>query len=231
MQQTQAASDARAAAQAGLQAGKELAAAGQEAMRKAGGQAAELWRASLDPLSNLNAEFGRWFEQMWRQGLSARLLSAPPIGQSMLAALSGSPNADLYETENAAELVMELPGLTAKDVHLAVKGDALTVSGERTEETTPRGRRLSGARTAIRPFRTDLRHAERGRSRPHRGPLRQGRADGDHAAQRRARGGGPAHPDQGLVHARSTKLSITFFSPALSKATVSLLPSTALTRP
>ena len=73
---------------------------------------------------------------MWRQGLSARLLSAPPIGQSMLAALSGSPNADLYETENAAELVMELPGLTAKDVHLAVKGDALTVSGERTEETT-----------------------------------------------------------------------------------------------
>jgi hypothetical protein len=32
-------------------------------------------------------------------------------------------------------------------------------------------------------------------------------------------------------HARSTKLSMTFFSPALSKETVSLLPSTAVTFP
>lgn len=34
-----------------------------------------------------------------------------------------------------------------------------------------------------------------------------------------------------LHHARVTKVSITFFSPALSKSTVSLLPSTKVTRP
>ena len=37
---------------------------------------------------------------------------------------------------------------------------------------------------------------------------------------------------QGLLpHPRSTKVSMTFFSPALSKATVSLLPSTMATVP
>ena len=131
-----AAGDARAAAKAGVQAGKDLASAGQDAMRKASGQAADLWRASLDPLSNLQAEFGRWFDQTWRQGVTSRLLSAPPFGQSMLATLSGSPHADLFETETQAELVVEIPGLSAKDVHLALKGDILTVSGDRSEEIT-----------------------------------------------------------------------------------------------
>lgn len=35
----------------------------------------------------------------------------------------------------------------------------------------------------------------------------------------------------GFAHAFSTKLSMTFFSPALSKLTVSLLPSMARTKP
>lgn len=135
-QTERATEDARSAAKSSLQAGKELASSGQDAMRKAGGQAVELWRASLDPLSNLQAEFSRWMEQTWRQGLPSRLLLTPPIGQSMLATLSGSPHADLYETETQAQLVIELPGLSAKDVHLALKGDLLTVSGDRSEETT-----------------------------------------------------------------------------------------------
>jgi hypothetical protein len=44
--------------------------------------------------------------------------------------------------------------------------------------------------------------------------------------------GGPQSRAMTMVcHARSTKVSITFFSPALSKSTLSLLPSTAKTRP
>jgi HSP20 family protein len=128
-----AADETRDTANAGLRAGKEIASAGEDAARKAGGQAMDLWRASLDPLTNMQGEVTRWFEQAWRQSLGARLSVAPQIGQSVLAAMSGGPTADLYETADQAELVIELPGLSPKDVHLAVKGDILSVSGERIE--------------------------------------------------------------------------------------------------
>ncbi len=128
-----AADETRNTAKAGLRAGKDIASAGEDAARKAGGQAMDLWRSSLDPLTNMQGEVTRWFEQAWRQSLGARLSVAPQIGQSVLAAMSGGPTADLYETEDQAELVIELPGLSPKDVHLALKGDILSVSGERTE--------------------------------------------------------------------------------------------------
>jgi hypothetical protein len=41
----------------------------------------------------------------------------------------------------------------------------------------------------------------------------------------------PAPGEDPCAHPFSTKLSMTFFSPAFSKATVSLLPSTAVTAP
>jgi HSP20 family protein len=47
--------------------------------------------------------------------------------------MSGAPSADLYETQNGLELVMELPGVSPHDVHLSLKGEVLSVSGERIE--------------------------------------------------------------------------------------------------
>jgi HSP20 family protein len=132
----QAAEHARAAAQTGLKTGQDLAAAGQEAMRKASGQAVDLWRSSLDPLANMQNELGRWFEQAWRQGLSGRLQTAPLFGEAVFAALSGAPTADLYETPEGLELMVELPGMTAEDVQLSLKGDILIVAGERESATT-----------------------------------------------------------------------------------------------
>jgi HSP20 family protein len=110
-------------------------------MRKVSGQAVELWRASLDPLANMQGEFSRWLEQAWRQGLSARVPGAPLFGESLFAALAGAPIADLYETQAGLELVVELPGLSAQQVQLSLTGDILTVSGERTET----GERNEGA--------------------------------------------------------------------------------------
>jgi HSP20 family protein len=114
----------------------DAARTGRDALRKASGQAADLWRASLDPLTNMQTEFSRWMEQAWRQGM--RLQTGPLLGESFMAALSGAPVSDIYETADALTLVVELPGLTAQDVHLSQSGDALIIAGERTE-TANRG--------------------------------------------------------------------------------------------
>lgn len=129
----QAATQARDAARTGLKAGQELAAASQEAMRRASGQAVDLWRSSLDPLATMQNELGRWVEQTWRHGLAGRLPSSPLFGESLFVALSGAPMADLYEAPEGLELMVELPGLDAEDVQLSIKGDILTISGERSE--------------------------------------------------------------------------------------------------
>jgi len=76
---------------------------------------------------------GRWFEQTWRQGLTGRLQGSPIFGEGLFAALAGAPMADLYETPEGLELMVELPGLAPQDVQLSLKGDVLTVSGERSE--------------------------------------------------------------------------------------------------
>jgi HSP20 family molecular chaperone IbpA len=140
-----AASDAADQTRGTMKAGQDMASAGEDAARKAGGQAVELWRASLDPLANMHGEFTRWFEQAWRQALGGRLSGGPQIGQSVLAAISGAPTADLFETETSAELAIELPGLSPKDVQLALKGELLTVSGERSES----GVRQEGSYRAV----------------------------------------------------------------------------------
>ena len=134
----QAADAAKQAADTNLQAGRHLAHAGQEAMRKASDNAVEMWRASLDPLAQMQTELGRWFEQAWRQGLTGRLQSGPLLGEALLSTISGAPAADLHESPQGLELVVELPGLTAKDLDLSLKGDILTLSGQRSE-TEERG--------------------------------------------------------------------------------------------
>ena len=124
---------AKTAADTNLQAGRHLANAGQEAMRKASDNAVEMWRASFDPLTHMQTELGRWFEQAWRQGLTNRLQSGPLLGEAVLSTISGAPAADLHESSQGLELVVELPGLAAKDLDLSLKGDILTLSGKRSE--------------------------------------------------------------------------------------------------
>jgi HSP20 family protein len=113
---------AASAAQTSLKAGQDVA-------RRASEQAADFWRSSLQPMTEMQTELGRWFEQMWKTSSPARLTGASPF--SMLATLTGHPAADLRETDQGFELNVELPGLSAEEVDLSLRGDTLVLSGEK----------------------------------------------------------------------------------------------------
>jgi HSP20 family protein len=121
------------AAQTSLKAGQDLARTGRDAARRATEQASDFWRASLTPMTQMQSEFGRWVEQMWRQASPARLHGASPFAGMLLAPFTGQPLADLRETDTALELCVELPGLKAEDIELAIQGDTLLVSGEKAD--------------------------------------------------------------------------------------------------
>lgn len=53
---------------------------------------------------------------------------------SEVAAESGIGAVDLYETDAALTLTVELPGMDQKDVNVSVTPDSVTVSGERKQE-------------------------------------------------------------------------------------------------
>jgi len=120
---------AASAAQTSLKAGQDMARQSQEMARRAGEQAADFWRSSLQPMTEMQTELGRWFEQMWKTSSPARLAGASPF--SMLATLTGHPAADLRETDQGFELNVELPGLSADEVDLSLRGDTLVLSGEK----------------------------------------------------------------------------------------------------
>jgi HSP20 family protein len=128
------------AAQTSLKAGQDMARHSQEMARRASDQAADFWRSSMTPMAQMQGEFSRWFEQMWRQASPARLHGAPLFANpafpgAMLASFSGNPAADLHETAQGLELCVELPGLKADEIDLSLRGDTLVLSGEKADET------------------------------------------------------------------------------------------------
>ncbi|MCO6453992.1 MAG: Hsp20/alpha crystallin family protein [Pirellulaceae bacterium] len=50
-----------------------------------------------------------------------------------------TPLADMKETDEAFELTLDLPGMTAEDIHVEVKEGDLWVTGERKEEQEEKG--------------------------------------------------------------------------------------------
>jgi HSP20 family protein len=50
------------------------------------------------------------------------------------------PALDLSETDNALEVRMDVPGITAKDIDIQINGNLLTVTGERAEEKEEKGK-------------------------------------------------------------------------------------------
>jgi HSP20 family protein len=122
------------AAQSSLKAGQEMARQSQDMAKRATTQAADFWRSSLTPMSQLTGELNRWFEQMWRAG--AAPMSGPFHGGlplAMFAPFTGHPLADMRETEQGFELNVDLPGMKAKDIELSIRGDMLIVSGEKAD--------------------------------------------------------------------------------------------------
>lgn len=118
------------AAQTSLKASQEMARHSQDIAKRATSQAADFWRSSMTPMSQLTGELNRWFDQMWRGagGLNAGM----PL--AMLSSLTAHPLADLRETDRGYELAIDLPGMKAQDIELTIRGDMLYVSGEKAEE-------------------------------------------------------------------------------------------------
>lgn len=99
-------------------------------------------RGLFDPLLNAHFEMNRWFDDLWRQvtGMGApSLRTARPFAAYGPSAAFGMPACDLTETEKAYRLSVELPGLARDDIDLQLRGDALTISGQKAEEKDDAG--------------------------------------------------------------------------------------------
>lgn len=51
-----------------------------------------------------------------------------------------APTMDVSETDNAVEVRMDVPGVDPKDVDIQIRGNVLSVTGQRKEETTEKGK-------------------------------------------------------------------------------------------
>jgi HSP20 family protein len=105
----------------------------QDMAKRATSQAADFWRSSLTPMSQLTGEFNRWFEQMWHGAGPASMQGGLPL--AMLAPFTGHPLADMRETAQGFELCVDLPGMKPRDIELQIRGEMLIVSGEKAEQT------------------------------------------------------------------------------------------------
>lgn len=106
--------------------GGEVAEVGREAMFAA----ARFWQQALEPFQAFQASMLRWSDRLWHDALGG----ARPAQFSRLltpALLLGLPSTDLKETDEAYVLSLELPGLTERDVDIAVDGGQIVVRGHK----------------------------------------------------------------------------------------------------
>ena len=102
------------------------------------GQAAERWDPFGD-LSDIQTEMNRLFDGVFGP---SRPASAPDR--------VWAPAVDMYETKDELVVTVELPGMSDKDIKLAINGDVLSLRGERVQsqevkrESAYRGERWYG---------------------------------------------------------------------------------------
>jgi HSP20 family protein len=84
------------------------------------GQAVERWDPFGD-VSDIETEMNRLFQGLF----SPRPASGPDR--------VWAPAVDMYETKDELVVAAELPGMSDKDIKLAINGDVLTLRGERVQ--------------------------------------------------------------------------------------------------
>jgi HSP20 family protein len=87
---------------------------------------------------------------------SACVSGARPVVQPESLAGECSPQIDVYETDDALEVVTDLPGVSPTSVHIVAKGDGLLIAGEKRVRVAPEAIRRfisSSAATALRARR------------------------------------------------------------------------------
>ena len=134
----QAITASRTLARDGAEVTRGLAQSGRLATR----EAADLWRASMEPFTAIQMDMNRWFEDLWRHATGMTAFPAVRTPRPFVAgaaSLFGLPTTDVKETDAAYLLAVELPGLAHEDVELAVQGDFLTLCGNKAEAKDDKG--------------------------------------------------------------------------------------------
>ncbi|MGF1464135.1 MAG: Hsp20/alpha crystallin family protein [Maricaulaceae bacterium] len=84
--------------------------------------------------TELNRAVQTW-AQAWRGfGAWPALTPGQPFAFAGLGPWLGLPAADVTETDDAVNITLELPGLDKDDVSVAMQGDAVIITGEKTED-------------------------------------------------------------------------------------------------
>jgi HSP20 family protein len=98
-------------------------------------------RFPLTPLSAQAGEFAKEIEQ-------AFLELGRPVG---LESLAGEciPPVDVYERDDAVDIVLDLPGVNASTIRVVIKGDAVLIVGAKTDR---RARRAASFHLVERDF-------------------------------------------------------------------------------
>lgn len=84
----------------------------------------------VDELLSVRDDFDRLFNRLVRRSANSG------EEESMESFGEFRPAIEMQENENSYEVRAELPGLSEDDVHLSVKGNVLTIKGEKKTERT-----------------------------------------------------------------------------------------------
>ncbi len=105
---------------------------------------ASVWR-SLDRWANLRDEINGLFEgPYW-----------PTTGTQAQLFTGWTPALDLYQTSDDVVAVVELPGMRKEDIEIALHDGALTIAGERKDET-PQGDKATRTERFVGKFRRSV---------------------------------------------------------------------------
>ena len=114
--------------------------------------------------------------------------SAAPSAPSRWPA-SAAPPLDVYETDDALEITVDLPGVDPGAVRVIGKGDSVLIAGEKAARRARPRIELSSGRARLRPLRarrpprTRLRHGEGARDARQRRAAHLGPEDRERAAR------------------------------------------------
>lgn len=138
------AEEAEGAARSGLDAAKDAARRYTDVTKRLADdsrrttfEVANMWREGLAPVLAAQMDMQRSFEQLWRMATGLELMpsmrTAQPFSAFSAAPLLGLPATDVKETEQQYQLCAELPGLSADDVELEIRGDLLVLRGHKMQ--------------------------------------------------------------------------------------------------
>src|SRR5688572_16075229 len=88
------------------------------------------WRSRQSPVSSLQSEINRMFEDFFNQPIALSLLQGGQSNRNQAVI----PAVDVEEDESNVNVTVELPGIDVNDVEISVQGDMLELRGQKREE-------------------------------------------------------------------------------------------------